>query len=65
MRASVINMSGSGVLIEMSKSLPIGTPIRIQGNELIVGQAYVRRAQGNLWKFRIALEFDRAIPARY
>ena len=63
--ASVINMSGSGVLIQTSKSLSIGMSIRIQGNELLVGQACVRRSEGNFWKFRIALEFDRAIPARY
>jgi hypothetical protein len=64
-KVRVVNMSASGVLVEAPRSLPVGAQVRIQANELLAGTAYVRRAAWSFWRFRIGLEFARAIPTRY
>jgi hypothetical protein len=64
-KVRVVNMSTSGVLVEALRSLPVATRVRIQGNELLVGTAYVRRFTRSCWRFKIGLEFARAIRNRY
>jgi hypothetical protein len=64
-RARVVNLSASGVLVEALRPLAVATQVRIQANELLVGTAYVRRSTRSSWRFRIGLEFAREIRNRY
>lgn len=64
-KVRVVNMSASGVLMEALKPLPIATQVRLRANELLVGTAFVRHSTPSSWRFRIGLEFARAIPNRY
>ena len=61
----VVNMSAMGVLMEALRRPPVGTQVRIQANELLVGTAFVRRSAWGSWRFRIGLEFAKAIRNRY
>jgi hypothetical protein len=64
-RGRVLNMSGSGVLIEARKPITVGSQMRIQANELLVGTAFVRHSTRRFWRFRIGLEFATAVQNRY
>jgi len=64
-RGRLLNMSSSGVLIEARRAIKVGSQVRIQGNELLTGTAFVRHSTRRLWKCRIGLEFARAVPNRY
>jgi hypothetical protein len=64
-KVRVVNMSASGVLVEALRPFPVAAQVSIQANELLAGTAYVRRAAWNFWRFRIGLEFARAISSRY
>jgi len=64
-RGHVLNMSGSGVLIEAGRPIAVGAQVRIQANELLVGTAFVRHSTRRLWRFRIGLEFATAVQNRY
>jgi hypothetical protein len=64
-RGRLLNMSSSGVLIEARRAIKVGSQVRIQGNELLTGTAFVRHATRRLWRCRIGLEFARAVPNRY
>jgi hypothetical protein len=64
-RARVLNMSSSGALVEARRPIKVGSQVRIQGNELLTGTAFVRHSTRRLWKCRIGLEFARAVPSRY
>jgi hypothetical protein len=61
----VVDMSASGVLVEALRPMAVGSRVRIQGNELLVGAANVRHSTRRAWRFRIGLEFDRAVQNRY
>lgn len=61
----VLNMSASGVLVEALRPIAVGSQVRIQANELLVGTAYVRHATRNCWRFRIGLEFATPVRNRY
>ena len=64
-RGRLLNMSSSGVLIEARRAIEVGSQVRIQGNELLAGTAFVRHSTRRLWRRRIGLEFARALPNRY
>src|SRR5690349_20010012 len=64
-RGRVLNMSASGALVEAARSAAVGSQVRIQGNELLTGTAFVRHSTRRLWRFRIGLEFARVMPNRY
>jgi hypothetical protein len=61
----VLNMSSSGVLVEALRPMAVGSQVRIQANELLVGTAYVRHSTRRSWRFRIGLEFATPVPNRY
>jgi hypothetical protein len=64
-KGRVLNMSTSGVLVEALRPIAIGSQVRIQSNELLVGTAYVRHSTRRSWKFRIGLEFATPVRNRY
>lgn len=61
----VLNMSASGVLLEALRPIAVGSQVRIQANELLVGTAYVRHSTRRFWRFRIGLEFATSVRNRY
>ncbi len=61
----VLNMSASGVLVEALRPIAVGSQVRIQANELLVGTAYVRHSTRRLWRSRIGLEFATPVRNRY
>jgi hypothetical protein len=65
MKGRVLNMSASGVLVEALQPIAVGSQVRIQANELLVGTAYVRHSTRRSWRFRIGLEFATAVRNRY
>jgi hypothetical protein len=65
MKSRVLNMSTSGVLVEALIPIAIGSQVRIQANELLVGTAYVRHSIRRSWRFRIGLEFATPVWSRY
>jgi hypothetical protein len=64
-KGRVLNMSASGVLLEALRSIAVGSQVRIQANELLVGIAIVRHSTRRSWKFRIGLEFATPVRNRY
>jgi hypothetical protein len=64
-RGIVLNMSASGVLVETLRPIAVGSQVRIQANELLTGTAFVRHSTRRSWRYRIGLEFARAVPNRY
>jgi hypothetical protein len=64
-KGRVLNMSTSGVLLEALRPIAIGSQVRIQSNELLVGTAYVRHSTRRSWRFRIGLEFATPVRNRY
>jgi hypothetical protein len=64
-RGRVLNMSASGVLVEVLRPIAVGSQVRIRGNELLTGTAFVRHATGRLWRYRIGLEFAQPVQNRY
>ena len=65
MKGRVLNMSASGALVEALRPIAVGSQVRIQANELLVGTAYVRHSTRRSWRFRIGLEFATAVRNRY
>ena len=65
MKGRVLNMSTSGVLVEALRPVAIGSQVRIQSNELLIGTAYVRHSTRRSWRFRIGLEFATPMRNRY
>jgi len=61
----VLNMSSSGVLVEAPRPIAVGSQVRIQANELLVGTACVRHFTRRFWRFRIGLEFATPVRNRY
>ena len=61
----VLNMSSSGVLVEVATPIAVGSQVRIQANELLVGTAFVRHSTQRSSRFRIGLEFATPVPNRY
>jgi hypothetical protein len=61
----VVNLSATGVLIEALRQPPVHTRVRIYAHELPGGAAFVRRSAWSSLRFKIGLEFARAIPSRY
>ena len=64
-KGQVLNMSASGVLVEALRPIAVGSQVRIQANELLVGTAYVRHSTRRSWRFRIGLEFATPVRNRY
>ena len=64
-RGRVLNMSTSGVLVEALRPFAVGSQVRIQANELLVGTAYVRHCTRRSWRFNVGLEFAKAVRDRY
>jgi hypothetical protein len=64
-KGQALNMSTSGVLVEAPRTIAVGSQVRLQANELLVGTAYVRHSTRRSWKFRIGLEFDTPVRNRY
>ena len=64
-KGHVLNMSTSGVLLEALRPIAVGSQVRLQANELLVGTAYVRHATRQSWRFRIGLEFVTPVRNRY
>jgi hypothetical protein len=64
-KGRVFNMSSSGVLVEAPRPIAVGSQVRLQANELLVGTAYVRHSTRRFWKFRIGLEFATPVRNRY
>lgn len=56
-RSHVLNVSASGVLVEVLRPIAVGSLVRIQANELLAGIAYVRHSTRRSWRFRVGLEF--------
>jgi hypothetical protein len=65
MKGRVLNMSTSGVLVEALRPIAVGSQVRLQANELLVGSAYVRHSTRRSWRFRIGLEFATPVRNRY
>jgi PilZ domain-containing protein len=65
MKGRVLNMSTSGVLVEALRPIAIGSQVRLQANELLVGTAYVRHSTRRSWRFSIGLEFATPVRNRY
>ena len=64
-RGHVLNVSASGVLVEVVGPIAVGSQVRIHANELLTGTAFVRHSARRLRRFRIGLEFAIAVPNRY
>jgi hypothetical protein len=64
-KGRVLKMSASGVLLEALRSIAVGSQVRIQANDLLVGLAFVRHSTRRSWKFRIGLEFATPVRNRY
>ena len=64
-KGRVLNMSSSGALVEALKPIAVGSQVRIQANELLVGTAFVRHSTRRSWRFRIGLEFATPVRDRY
>lgn len=60
----VLNASASGVLVEVLRPLAVGSLVRIQASECLVGRAYVRHSTRQSWRFRVGLEFAAAMRNR-
>ena len=64
-KGRVLNMSSCGVLVEALRPMAVGSQVRLQANELLVGTAYVRHSTRRSWRFRIGLEFATPVQSRY
>ena len=60
----VLNVSASGMLVEVLRPLAVGSLVRIQANERVAGGAYVRHSTRRSWRFRVGLEFAAAVRNR-
>jgi hypothetical protein len=57
----VLNVSPSGMLVEVLRPIAIGSLVRIQASEFLAGRAYVRHSTRRSWRFRVGLEFATAV----
>ena len=60
----VLNVSASGMLVEVLRPLAVGSLVRIQANDTLAGRAYVRYSTRQSWRFRVGLEFAAAVQNR-
>ena len=60
----VLNVSTSGMLVEVLRPLAVGSLVRIQANKSLAGRAYVRHSIRRSWRFRVGLEFAAAVRNR-
>jgi hypothetical protein len=60
----VLNVSGSGMLVEVLRPLAVGSLVRIQASDCLAGRAYVRHSTRQSWRFRVGLEFAAAVRSR-
>ena len=67
MPAQVLDVNGSGALIETSKPIEIGSPVHTRGEDtnFLAGSAFVQHCTRRVWKYRIGLRFRTPLGDRF
>ena len=65
--ARTVNVSGTGILVNSLVPLAAGTFVQLRSRQLALftGGAYVRYCRRQRWFYRIGLEFQRPVSARF
>jgi hypothetical protein len=65
--AQVLDVTGSGALIEASKPMEIGSLVYARGKDMtfLAGSAYVQHCTRRVWKYRIGLKFRTPLGHRF
>lgn len=64
--AKVVDMNGTGALVECSTGIPLGSFVYLQNPDLgMMGSAYVRRCQPQLFSYQIGLQFAAPLTHRF
>ena len=64
--AKVVDMNGAGALVECGMSIPTGAFVYVQNPDLgMMGSAYVRRCDAQLFSYQIGLQFASPLTHRF
>ena len=65
-RARVVDMNGTGALVECGAAIPPGSFVFIQTTEVgLMGSAHVRRCEPLFFSYQIGLQFEAPLMARF
>jgi hypothetical protein len=65
-RARVVDMNGTGALIQCASPIPTGSFVYVQTQEIgMMGSAYVRRCEQLLFHYQIGLQFAAPLTHRF
>lgn len=65
-RAKVVDMNGTGALVECGMPIPAGSFVYVQTPDLgMMGSAYVRRCEAQLFSYQIGLQFAAPLTHRF
>jgi|SRR5579871_525139 len=64
--AKVVDMNGTGALVECGLEIPPGSFVYVQTQDLgMMGSAYVRRCEPQLFSYQIGLQFAAPLTHRF
>jgi len=64
--AKVVDMNGTGALVECGMEIPTGSFVYVQNPDLgMMGSAYVRRCDAQLFSYQIGLQFAAPLTHRF
>lgn len=64
--AKVVDMNGTGALVECGIEIPAGSFVYVQNPDLgMMGSAYVRRCEPQLFSYQIGLQFAAPLTYRF
>jgi len=64
--AKVMDMNGTGALVECGMAIPPGSFVYLQNPEMgMMGSAYVRRCEPQLFSYQIGLQFAAPLTHRF
>jgi len=64
--AKVVDMNGTGALVECGMAIPLGSFVYVQNPDLgMMGSAYVRRCEAQLFSYQIGLQFAAPLTHRF
>jgi len=64
--AKVVDMNGTGALVECGMEIPPGSFVYVQNPDLgMMGSAYVRRCEPQLFSYQIGLQFAAPLTHRF
>jgi hypothetical protein len=65
-RVRIVDMSGTGALVECGTPIPPGSFVYLQTPDLaMMGSAYVRRCEPQLFSYQIGLQFAAPLTHRF